>query len=82
MPFTSERNSMKIMANKLDDKLEKMGIECVRIGRNVLFDLDGQHVEAKVKEIISACKQHPKGAVVAVAGEYVYMFDPAGARVK
>lgn len=61
---------------------QQMGIESVRIGREVLFDLDGQHVEAKVKEIISACKQHPKGAVVAVAGEYVYMFDPAGARVK
>lgn len=61
---------------------QQMGIESVRIGREVLFDLDGQHVEAKVKEIISACKQHPKGAVVAEDGEYVYMFDPAGAKTK
>ena len=73
---------MKQMRRELKNKLNELGIDSVRIGREVLFDLDGKPVEAKVKEIIQSCRQHPRGAVVAESGEYTYVFDPSGAKLK
>ena len=73
---------MKQMRRELENKLNELGIESVRIGKEVLFDLDGKPVEAKVKEIIRSCRQHPRGAVVAESDDYTYVFDPAGAKLK
>ena len=73
---------MKQMRRELETKLNELGIDSVRIGREVLFDLDGKPVEAKVKEIIQSCRQHPRGAVVAESGDYTYVFDPSGAKLK
>ena len=73
---------MKQMKRELENKLNELGIDSVRIGREVLFDLDGKPIEAKVKEIIQSCRQLPRGAVVAESGEYTYVFDPSGAKLK
>ena len=73
---------MKQIKRELETKLNELGIDSVRIGREVLFDLDGKPIEAKVKEIIQSCRQHPRGAVVAESGEYTYVFDPSGAKLK
>ena len=78
----SKRRYMNQMKRELENKLNELGVDCVRIGKDVLFDLNGKPVEAKVKEIIQSCRQHPKGAVVAESGDYTYMFDPAGAKIK
>ena len=42
---------MRQMKRELENKLNELGIDSVRIGREVLFDLDGKPIEAKVKEI-------------------------------
>ena len=82
MPFTFQKETYETDKRELETKLNELGIDSVRIGREVLFDLDGKPVEAKVKEIIQSCRQHPRGAVVAESGDYTYVFDPSGAKLK
>ena len=51
---------MKQMKRELENKLNELGIDSVRIGREVLFDLDGKPIEAKVKRSFSPVVNTPE----------------------
>ena len=51
---------MKQMKRELENKLNELGIDSVRIGREVLFDLDGKPIEAKVKRDHSVLSATPQ----------------------
>ena len=48
------------------------------IGDRVSFDVDGDIIVGRVKEIYSASRQHPNGAVVIEDGAYIYVMDVSG----